>query len=99
MNHRPLLSSALATALALGLAGTSSAQPKPKEKCYGIAKAGTNDCGNLSGTHTCAGQSKRDFHHGDWRYVPKGTCNELKGLSEAEAQAKDKDSAKTKRPA
>lgn len=94
MNHRHLLSSALASALALGLAGQAAAQAKPKEKCYGIAKAGTNDCGNLSGTHTCAGQSKTDFHHVDWRYVPKGTCLALKGLSEEEARDKD-----NKRPA
>lgn len=88
MNHRLILSSALASALALGLAGPTAAQGKPKEKCYGIAKAGSNDCGNLSGTHSCAGQSKIDFHPGDWRYVPKGTCRELKGLSADEAKAK-----------
>ena len=90
MNHRHVLSSALAAALALGLAGQAAAEAKPKEKCFGISKAGTNDCGNVSGTHTCAGQSKADFHHGDWRYVPKGTCSALKGLSEEEAMAKEK---------
>ena len=94
MHHRHVLSSALATALALGLVGEATAQAKPKEKCYGISKAGTNDCGNLAGTHTCAGQSKRDFHHGDWRYVPMGTCRDLKGLSEEEARAKDDAEAK-----
>ena len=88
MNHRLMLSSALASALALGLVGPAAAQAKAKEKCYGISKAGSNDCGNLSGTHTCAGQSKTDHHPGDWRYVPKGTCRELKGLSAEEAKAK-----------
>ncbi|MES2716154.1 MAG: DUF2282 domain-containing protein [Pseudomonadota bacterium] len=88
MNHRLVLSSALASALALGLVGQAPAQGKAKEKCYGISKAGTNDCGNLSGTHTCAGQSKTDDHPGDWRYVPKGSCRALKGLSEEEARAK-----------
>ena len=88
MNHRLVLSSALASALALGLVGQAAAEAKPKEKCYGISKAGTNDCGNLSGTHTCSGQSKTDNHPGDWRYVPKGTCRALKGLSEDEARAK-----------
>ncbi len=97
MNHRHVLSSALATALALGLAGQAAAEAKPKEKCYGIAKAGTNDCSNLSGTHTCAGQSKADFQYGDWRYVPKGTCRALKGLSEDEAMDQDKDKDKGKR--
>lgn len=91
MHHRHMLSSALATALALGFASQAAGQTKPKEKCYGISKAGTNDCGNLAGTHTCAGQSRSDFHHGDWRYVPKGTCRELKGLSEDEAKVRDKE--------
>ena len=53
MNHRHVLSSALATALALGLAGPAAAEAKPKEKCYGISKAGTNDCG-ISTTATGA---------------------------------------------
>lgn len=88
MNHHLILSSALASALALGLAGPTAAQGKPKEKCYGIAKAGSNDCGNLSGTHSCAGQSTIDFHEGDWFYVPVGTCRDLKGLSADEAKAK-----------
>lgn len=88
MNHHLVLSTALASALALGLVGPAQGQGKGKEKCYGISKAGANDCGNLSGTHTCAGQSKADNHPGDWRYVPKGTCRELKGLSAEEAKAK-----------
>ena len=58
MNQRLVLSSALASALALGLVGQVAAQEKAKEKCYGISKAGANDCANLAGTHTCAGQSK-----------------------------------------
>ncbi len=88
MNHRLVLTSALASALALGLISQAGAQAKPKEKCYGVSKAGANDCGNLSGTHTCAGQSKTDNHPGDWRYVVKGTCRELKGLTADEAKAK-----------
>ena len=92
MNHRLVLSSALATALALGLAGTVAAQDKGKEKCYGIAKAGQNDCANLSGSHGCAGLAKVDRDVSDWKYVAKGTCKELKGLSEAEAKVKTKKS-------
>jgi uncharacterized membrane protein len=88
MDHRLVLSSALASALALGLVNPVEAQSKGKEKCYGISKAGTNDCGNLSGTHTCAGQSKLDLDAGDWRFVAKGTCRELKGLTAEEAKAK-----------
>ena len=88
MNQRLIASSALASVLALGLlSGANAADEKAstKEKCYGIAKAGQNDCANLSGTHTCAGQNKVDNDPGEWKYVAKGTCKEMKGITEAEA--------------
>ena len=84
MNHRLIVSSALASVMALGLAGQAAAQEK--EKCYGIAKAGQNDCANLVGTHSCAGQSKVDNDPGEWKYVAKGTCKSMKGLSMEEAK-------------
>ena len=84
MTQRLIASTALASVLALGLAGQVSAQDKPKEKCYGIAKAGQNDCANLSGSHSCAGQAKADMAADEWKYVAKGTCKDMKGLSEAE---------------
>jgi uncharacterized membrane protein len=86
MNQRLIVSSALASALALGLAGPAAAQEKGKEKCYGVAKAGQNDCANLSGSHSCAGLSKVDNAVDDWKYVPKGTCKDLKGKTESEAK-------------
>ena len=86
MNHRLIVSSALASAMALGLMGLAAAQEK--ERCYGIAKAGQNDCGNLAGTHSCAGQAKVDNDPGEWKYVPKGTCKNLKGMTAEEAKAK-----------
>ncbi|MFO1220459.1 MAG: DUF2282 domain-containing protein [Burkholderiaceae bacterium] len=90
MNQRLIVSSALASVLALGLVGQAAAQGKEKEKCFGIAKAGQNDCANLSGTHSCAGQNKVDNDPGEWKYVAKGTCKDMKGLSEDEAKAKAK---------
>jgi len=89
MNQGLIVSSALAAALALGLAGTAAAQDnKGKEKCYGIAKAGQNDCANLSGSHSCAGQTRMDGDPADWKYVAKGSCKDMKGLSADEAKAK-----------
>ena len=88
MNHRLIVSSALASVLALGLVGQAAAQTKEKEKCYGIAKAGQNDCANLAGTHSCAGQNKVDNDAGEWKYVAKGTCKDMKGLSAEEAKMK-----------
>ena len=90
MNQRLIVSSALASALALGLVGQVAAQDKGKEKCYGIAKAGQNDCANLNGSHSCAGQTKATMAPEDWRYVDKGTCKDMNGLTEAEAKAKMK---------
>jgi uncharacterized membrane protein len=91
MNQRLIASSALASVLALGLlSGANAADEKAaaKEKCYGIAKAGQNDCANLSGSHSCAGQNKVDNGVDEWRYVAKGTCNKLGGKTAEEMQAK-----------
>ena len=80
------ITSALASALTLGLAGPAAAQAKAKEKCYGVAKSGQNDCANLSGSHSCAGQSKAEMAADEWRYVAAGTCKEMKGNTEKEAK-------------
>ena len=77
---------ALAAALALGMAAAAPAHAadaaKPAmEKCFGIAKAGQNDCASVSGTHSCAGQATRDGEPGDWKYVAKGTCEKLGGAT------------------
>lgn len=88
MNSRLIISSALASVMALGLVGPVAAQDKAKEKCYGVAKAGQNDCANIAGTHSCAGQSKVDNDPGEFKYVAKGTCKSIGGLSAAEAKAK-----------
>ena len=80
MNRRKMLQSAVAGMVAAALAREAAAQaekPGEREKCYGIAKAGQNDCGTAS--HTCAGQAKRDNQPDEWKYVPKGTCEKLGG--------------------
>jgi uncharacterized membrane protein len=90
MNQRLIASSALASVLALGLLSTASAADDKaggKEKCYGIAKAGQNDCANLSGTHSCAGQNKADMGADEWKYVAKGTCAKLGGKTAEEAKS------------
>ncbi len=93
MNTHALAASALASLMALGWVADAQAQTMPtqtsgKEKCFGIAKAGQNDCANLAGTHSCAGQAKVDHAVDEWKYVPKGTCAQLKGLSTEEAKKK-----------
>ena len=89
MNHRLVASSALASVIAMGLLSPAhAADPtKEKEKCYGVAKAGSNDCANISNSHSCAGQSKTALSLDDFNYVTKGTCAKLGGKSFEEAKA------------
>jgi uncharacterized membrane protein len=65
---------ALALGAALTLASTPAAAQSPdKEKCFGVAMKGKNDCKAGAGT-TCAGTSKMDYQGNAWTLVPKGTC-------------------------
>lgn len=43
------------------------------EKCYGVAKAGENDCKAGAGT-SCQGTSTKDYQANAWKNVPAGTC-------------------------
>jgi uncharacterized membrane protein len=84
MNKRQaLIATALATLCATS-AGIAAADPaamtkSSQEKCFGIAKAGQNDCAAANGSHSCAGQSKADLGAHDWKYVAKGTCEKVGG--------------------
>lgn len=53
------------------------AQPAASEKCYGVAKAGHNDC--AAGVHSCAGQSTKSFDKTSFVYLPTGACGKLAG--------------------
>ncbi len=87
MDQRAMIAAAAASLMSLTLLSTPAmAQSAGKEKCFGIAKAGQNDCANLSGTHSCAGQTTVDGAKDDWKYVAKGTCKQLGGLSVTEAK-------------
>ncbi|MCE4555858.1 DUF2282 domain-containing protein [Roseateles cellulosilyticus] len=88
MKTQTLVSSALVTALSLGLVAQAQAADAAKEKCFGIAKAGQNDCANLNGSHSCAGQSKTDNAAEEWKYVAKGSCKSSGGMTADEAKAK-----------
>ncbi|MYN04124.1 DUF2282 domain-containing protein [Pseudoduganella sp. DS3] len=69
----------IAATLAIALCATASAaEPKKEmEKCYGVAKAGQNDCSAGPGS-SCAGTSKVDFQGDAWTLVEKGTCTSIK---------------------
>ncbi len=88
-NHiKKTIQSAISAAITLGvMAGNSvafasgqAAKPeaaKQMEKCYGIVKAGMNDCGTP--THSCASHATKDADVDEWLYLPKGTCEKIVG--------------------
>ncbi|HTV32305.1 MAG TPA: DUF2282 domain-containing protein [Methylocella sp.] len=67
----------LAAALALLSVPALAEEKTAKEKCYGVALKGQNDCAS-KGVNSCAGQSKADYEGTAWKYVPKGTCETIK---------------------
>lgn len=73
-NKSLLVSTAVSSLLALGAltAATVAQAADDKEKCYGVAKAGANDC--AANGHSCQGQAKADNDPAEWKYVPKGQC-------------------------
>ena len=58
---------------------TAPAMAAEKEKCYGVSKAGKNDCATK--TSSCAGTSKEDNQKDAFVAVPKGLCDKLAGGS------------------
>ena len=81
MNSNNALHAAVAALVGIGFASATLAdpvkQPSSTEKCYGIAKAGQNDCGTAK--HACAALAKTDGDASEWKYVAKGTCEQLGG--------------------
>lgn len=77
-NHA-LIAVALAGLMCSGVAAAADASSAKMEKCYGVAKAGQNDCASVSGGHSCAGQSKKDMSPADWKNVPVGKCESMGG--------------------
>ena len=85
MDKNLMAKSAVAGLLSLGLlsaGGALAADDKDMEKCWGISKAGQNDCGSDKTAHSCAGQSKRTYDPNDFKAVKTGTCIQLGGSLE-----------------
>lgn len=86
-----LIQTTIATLLALVTTHTVYASSQhgslaEKEKCYGIAKAGMNDCNTA--THSCAGSAAKDRQKDAFIFLPKGTCEKIAGGTLKEASAK-----------
>lgn len=74
-----LLSTAAATLAFVAAPNQDANAAGDKEKCYGVAKAGKNDCGWSGGS--CAGSATEDAHPETWIYLPKGACEKIVGGS------------------
>lgn len=84
MSHSSRIHAALAGLLAVGIGMPASGAtahefkaPEGKEKCYGVTKAGQNECGTSK--HACAGMGKVDKDPTDWQIVAKGSCEKIGG--------------------
>ena len=80
---RQALASLFVSAIAIAAVAVAQAAPPQgdgkttTEKCYGVAKAGKNDCAAGPGT-SCAGSSTKDYQGNSWKRVPAGTCLNIK---------------------
>ncbi|MEH6758193.1 MAG: DUF2282 domain-containing protein [Parasphingorhabdus sp.] len=64
---------ALAAAATIAMSPSTAAATGAKEKCFGIALTGKNDCAAGPGT-SCAGTSTADYQGSAWKYTAKGAC-------------------------
>lgn len=96
MDKNLIVRTAFASLIALSSIGVAQAADEgSKEKCFGVAKAGHNDCASANGSHSCAGEAKTDNAAGDWNSVAKGTCEKMGGkLSAAKDEMMKKEMKK-----
>lgn len=80
MTKTALVSASLVSILALAAVQPVFAADTAQEKCFGIAKAGANDCAAANGANSCAGQSKKDNDPNTFKLVAKGTCEKMGGM-------------------
>lgn len=87
MNRKnAILAAAVGSLFALSAIGITQAADEmgakdngSKEKCFGVVKAGKNDC--AANGHSCAGQAKSDGSAKEWVHLPKGSCEKIVGGS------------------
>jgi uncharacterized membrane protein len=80
MNVKNLtIAAAIGSLLAMGATATAGdkADGDGSVKCYGVAKAGKNDCATAS--HSCAGAAKKDNDPAEWKHMPKAECEKAGG--------------------
>jgi uncharacterized membrane protein len=90
------LAGLVAMAATTAAVAADTAPAADKEKCFGVALKGKNDCAAGPGT-TCAGTSKVDYQGNSWKLVPKGSCTTMKlpGERTGSLMAQQRDLPKT----
>jgi uncharacterized membrane protein len=85
LSMNKVVKSAIKSVLALTVAGSvvvstgAMAAQKAQEKCYGIVKAGMNDC--QTSAQSCAGSATKDSQKDAFIFMPKGMCSKIVGSS------------------
>jgi len=85
LNNTVVVSAAIATVLVAlqqtthALPGSDQSFTLDRERCYGVVRAGKNDCGTAM--HACAGRAARDAQADEWLMLPGGTCDRIVGGS------------------
>ncbi|MFJ7282489.1 DUF2282 domain-containing protein [Pseudomonas sp. NPDC099000] len=82
-----LVAAALASVSGATMADVAADKKVETEVCYGVAKAGHNDCSDSSCLHDCSETSKVDNDPREWVAVPKGTCTQMGGVVKAQPDA------------
>ena len=76
-SKQALITTAVSSLLAMGAFAVSAQDAPDMEKCYGIVKAGANDCAGPG--HTCQGQASSDASPDEFILLPAGTCDRIDG--------------------
>lgn len=81
--NKALLATAVAgiASASMTLSTAALAEKPAKEKCFGIAKAGQNDCASADGSHSCAGHATKDNDPNEWKFVDAGSCADMGGTT------------------
>jgi uncharacterized membrane protein len=75
------IAAAVGSLIAAGPMAATAGDMGSKDKCYGVAKAGQNDC--AANGHSCAGQAKKDNDPNEWKHMSKADCEKAGGKTEA----------------
>ena len=87
MKTKQILSAvAMAAVMTVAVSAAQAADAPAMEKCFGVVKAGKNDC--KANAHSCAGHAAKDASAAEFIKVPAGLCDKLAGGTTKEPMSK-----------